>query len=192
MSRLEKWKANKWFYLAVLFLLVNAYGVFRMARPQPNTSRPVKVNAFQPDTGRSIGSDEMLKWTFSTDMVTATKTGSWSKTGPATIEPAIPGSFCWRTPNELWFRPSELWQECTAYRVQIEDELKSIEGRPIASPRGFKFHTAPLECKEWQLVELNASREATVRISFNAPVSLMDVPGHISIADPDGTPLPHP
>jgi hypothetical protein len=95
---------NRWFILATLFLLVNAYGVLHLVRTagRPDDRR-VRVLSFEAGEEGAVRASQPLHWRFSSAMVSPHRVGRWRLNGPVSFEPAASGRFCWLSECELTF-----------------------------------------------------------------------------------------
>ncbi|HBA85762.1 MAG TPA: hypothetical protein DCZ95_16895 [Verrucomicrobia bacterium] len=183
MNWLDK---NKWFALAALFLVINAWGIFRL-RPAAVVDNPAIFVSFEPGDGATISSNAVLAWQFSEAVATAAQVGQDSATAPATITPATPGRFRWTTPDRLEFRPLVEWPECHLFTARLAADFKGPAGKEIAPPRTFSFRTPALSLLSVRQANFTADRRVTLRLDFNAPVSPAVLSKYLELESPRDT-----
>ncbi|MCX6349808.1 MAG: hypothetical protein NTV79_09990, partial [Candidatus Aureabacteria bacterium] len=108
-----KWRRDRWFILGVLFLSVNAYGVFSLVRS--GRDRNEIAVAFSPGDERALRPGEELVWKFSEPMTAAEKVGRSAPEGTVVFDPPAEGSFTWTAPDTLTFSPRADWKKCSAF-----------------------------------------------------------------------------
>lgn len=158
--------ANRWFLLALIFLLVNGYGVWKLthggpAAPRETVARTaLEVAAFAPGENAVVADQTPLTWKFTRPVATTNV--------EARIEPGHPGAFVWASPTELRFEPAAPWKPCNRYRVVLDDRLADAAGTKLGGQREYHVQTAPLALVRVEQVNLTADREVSLRLVFNA------------------------
>ena len=159
---------GRWFWLAVAFLCVNAWGVWRAS----GGARPgaVWVRDFLPGPEAHVEGAAPLRWRFSAPMAAAAEIGRPPAETPVRFNPPVAGRFVWKSDRELTFTPDEPWPLCRAFEATLDEALADRRGRPISGERSFTVYSAPLNVL---LVEQAGASEdgATLRLVFNAAPS---------------------
>ncbi len=180
-------RPNRWFILALGFLLLNGYAVFRWLAG-PRSPGHVHAVLAEPENSQvQSGSRDVIHWRFSADMVTPSQTGHWADSGPVRFFPDIKGEFQWIDANRLAFRPAEDWPACIPCSAVFNEGLRSLGGRSLDGNRTTIFNTTPLELLDVR--QSNAAKGASVQLDFefNQPVSPSLLVKHLSIHDAAGT-----
>lgn len=183
MSAADCRSRNKWFVLASLFLLVNAWGVWRLSG-----RREVFRVSFHPGEGGTIAASEPLRWTFPAAMVEPGEIGAAPEEAPLTLRPPTPGRFVWTARDALSFAPEAPWRAGTAFVARWSPAFRAPGGAP-PEPRSFVFGTAALEWSGAAQEALSPDRRATLRLDFNAPVSAGALRATLRIETSDGRPV---
>ncbi len=176
---------NRWFAIAVLFLIVNTLGVILLlARFECGAKTGARAELISPAKGRLEGR-EPLRWWFDADMVGASETGRADQAGLLTMSPAVNGELAWTRSDELTFQPSNRWPPCTELNAILSGPLRSLDGRLFSSPQLFRLATAPLTLLGARQTDL---RNDSLKLSvvFNDLVSGPEAAEGISIQTPDG------
>ncbi len=157
-------KGHRWFVLGLCFLLLNGYAVFRWLGGQRNTG-PVRASLVAPEDGMvESGSRDVVRWRFSSDMVAIDRIGQWMDSGPVLFSPGVKGEFCWTAASELSFRPSDGWAACVPFAAVFEDDLRSLEGKPLDGNRTTAFQSSPLALLDVR--QSNVGDVASVQLDF--------------------------
>ncbi len=184
-----KWlDQNKWFVLAVLFLGVNAWGIFRL-RPPPDGGETQVFASFEPGDGGLIESNTPVAWTFSQAMVPEEAAGQELADGPIVFQPSVSGRFRWTSSDRLEFAPQAEWPAGTLFTASWAPALKSLSGKAPAPPRTFAFQTPALQLLEARQVQFDEDRRVTLRLAFNAAVTPAALLQHLLIESPKGQAL---
>jgi hypothetical protein len=181
----EKWRRDRWFVLATVFLLLNAYGVFTLVRNAGGRDG-VSVVAFSPGDERPVGEAEPLLFRFSEAMVSAEKIGGSASPGALSLDPRVEGEFAWTAADTLTFTPRENWKKCSLFDSRLDETLTSLSGRMIAGQRVFRFHSEPLRLLSVAQSNFNAERQATLRFEFNDAVSPSVLASALALASDRG------
>jgi uncharacterized protein YfaS (alpha-2-macroglobulin family) len=180
---------NKWFLLAVLFLMVNAWGVYRLQPPGVHEDSRSVFASFEPGDGAIVSSNEVLAWQFSEPVAHPAQVGRETSTGPVNIHPSVPGLFRWTAVDRLEFKPAAPWPECNAFTATFSPAFKGPSGKEMAPPRTFSFRTPALEWVSVRQANFTADRRVTLRLDFNAPVSPAALSKYLALESPKDTPL---
>lgn len=162
--------ANRWFLLALAFLAINGYGVWKLT--QHAAPSPCPADEAAELDGLCVvdfeGGDE-------NGVVTGKASLSWSFSAPVAtpgleprIDPPQPGEFSWPEPDRLVFTPSEPWRPCRTYTIRLDDHMAQADGKPLAGERSFEVGTPPLTLLRVEQVHCSPAREVTLRLFFNA------------------------
>jgi uncharacterized protein YfaS (alpha-2-macroglobulin family) len=178
---------NKWFVLAVLFLIVNTYGVIQVT----TSAREgwIRVAKFSAGAKGLVRDREPLAWIFSSAMALPEEIGHWTTEGPVSIEPAMPGRYCWVSERELKFEPVSAWQQCTPYRALMDDTLADLNGRTLRTHSRFTFQTPPLQMKAVSQVDFTRGRQCVLRLEFNSAPARPQLKDYVSLEDGRGNPI---
>lgn len=179
---------NRWFTLAILFLIVNTLGVMRLwTLPEPGSKTETLVELVSPANGHPMGSDP-LRWHFKTKMVDASETGKVARAGLLTMMPFVNGALTWTRTDELTFQPDRKWQPCSEFNALLSNSLRSLDGRPISGPLLFKLTTAPLTFLRARQADLRNDR-LKLRVVFNDMISAPEVAARVKVLTTDDRPL---
>ncbi|MBU4460725.1 MAG: hypothetical protein KJ579_09165, partial [Verrucomicrobia bacterium] len=163
---------GRWFAVALAFLALNAWGVWKMTRPAAAEAPRVIESPASPE-GVVTGT-QAVAWVFSSDMAGA---GPGQPAGEAVrLSPAVPGAFEWTGPRELVVRPDGEWPEATAFEAVLADTVVSAAGRAVDGDRIFRFRTAPLNLRTVEQAGLSPDRQVTLKLRFNCAPA----PGELS------------
>ena len=180
---------NRWFTIAVLFLIVNTLGVIKLwTRSDSGQTTELRAELVSPAKGRLAGC-EALRWRFSTNMVNASETGKVAQAGLLTIMPFVNGGLTWTRTDELTFQPERKWQPCSEFNALLSASLRSLDGRPLSSPPLFKLASAPLTILRARQADLRNDR-LKLRLVFNDLVSGPEAMARLKITTTDDKPLP--
>ncbi len=158
--------SNRWFFVALAFLLVNAWGVWRWTSRSGATGA-VWAREFAPGNDATVEGAAPLRWRFSAPMVAAEEVGRAPAEPPARLNPPVAGRFVWRSERELVFTPDDSWPLCREFDAQLDDALADRRGRPVGGERAFRFTTPPLQFLRAE--QAGAGDGAvTLRLIFNA------------------------
>ncbi len=169
-----------WFMLALAFLLVNAWGVWRWTGGGNLLAGFSSAVQFAAGDRFTIKGREPLSWSFPKDV----DTGSVDMK----LSPRAPGRIYWESPTELRFEPQANWPLCTEFEATITGGVRKADGTPCP-PTTFRFRTAPLQVTAAEQVGVNAQREAVVRIFFNAPPDRKSLQRMMTLSTPKKDPL---
>lgn len=160
-------RSSRWFWLALAFLVVNAWGVWRWTSGTRAPVGAVWVREFAPGNGARIEGAVPLRWRFSAPMVGAAEIGPAAEP-PAHLLPPVAGRFVWKDERELVFTPDEPWPLCQSFEVRLDDALTDRRGRPVSGERAFAVRTAPLQLVRVEQAGLGGDG-VQLRLTFNAP-----------------------
>lgn len=172
---------GRWFALALAFLALNAWGVWKMTRPAGD-SAPRVVEA-QGTDGVVTGS-QPVTWVFSADMAGAEPDAAAGT--PVRFTPPVPGTFEWTGPRNLVFRPDGEWPGATAIEAVLSDGLASASGRAVDGDRTFRFRTPSLNLLAIEQAGLTADRQVTLKLRFNHAPEPRSLPRHVELKTPGG------
>lgn len=184
MWKRVNWERDRWFLIAVLFLCVNGYGVFRLTSAD-GRSGPKAISFTAGEEG-VVNGEQSLVWKFSTDMVPEQEVGRWRVPGPVSVVPATDGRFCWTSARQLTFQPAVPWRACTAYDARLDSDLSDVEGRPLRAPTTFAFNTQPLKVVNMAQAGFSADQRCTLRLEFNSPPVHTRLKEYVTIKDAGG------
>ena len=172
--------------LAVMFLLVNGYGVFRVAeylRQDPGTVRVVAVS----HSGENyLQKSDEIRWEFSAEMAGPDEVDRWLEIGPVRFTPRVPGHFCWDRPDRLTFIPAQPWTACRFLVATLDEDLTSRDGRRLAGGRVFEMGTEPLRLLTVNQTNISHRRRLSLRLEFNGPVPEDLLDASLSLSGPGG------
>lgn len=163
---------RKWFWLACLFLILNAvWYVHWMARGdgQGGTPRLTEIRAGDDGVARA---DAPVLLTFSTAMIGDLECGKPLAAGMPAIEPAVAGTWTWLNPRQLQFVPAGPWNACTEYQVRFPPGLVNAAGRRVSLPEPPRFHSDGLKLLETKIATTMQGGEFSLVLLFNAAPNL--------------------
>ncbi|MEA1926939.1 MAG: MG2 domain-containing protein, partial [Candidatus Auribacterota bacterium] len=181
-------RRNRWFWLAVMFLLINGYGVFRVTEYLRSVSGSGGVRVISVSHGEGDylqGSDE-IHWEFSSEMAGPDEVDRWLEIGPVRFIPRVHGHFCWDRPDRLTFIPAQSWTACRSLVATLDEDLTSREGRALAGRRVFEMGTEPLRLLAVSQTDISRRRRVSLRLEFNGPVPEDLLDASLSLAGPGG------
>lgn len=172
--------ADRWFLLALAFLCVNAWGVWRIAGRRAAEAAPAVV--FSAEEGVALTNKAPLVWTFTSAM--RPPAGGLP---PVAFRPPLTGLFEWRTTRELTFAPSQPWTAGRAYEAELSDLLVSESGSPVGERlRRSRFRTAPLALLGAVRKSVEPDRSLVLELRFNAPVRPAVAEDYVRLQLPGG------
>ena len=181
-------KQNRWFILALCFLLLNGVAVFRWLGG-PREAATIRSALVVPESGRvAAGSRDELRWRFTAPMATTSQIGQWTESGPVRFLPEIDGEYCWVAPDELAFRPRSGWPPCSRISAITHDDLRGLDGRPWSGEAVAAFETTPLALVDVRQSSLPTDGQLELDLEFNAPVMNGDFYRFLKLETPDGKP----
>lgn len=172
--------------LAVLFLLINGYGVFRVAEYLCRETGTVRVVAVSHSEGNYLENSDEIRWDFSSEMAGEDEVDHWLEIGPVRFSPKVSGHFCWDRPDRLVFIPSRPWTLCRSLVATIDDDLNSRDGRQLAGSRVFEMGTEPLRLLTVSQTDISHRRRVSLRLEFNGPVPGDLLEASLSLSGPGG------
>lgn len=175
-----------WFWLAITFLLINGYGVFRVTEYLCLDSRNVRVISVTPGEDQSLRDSDSIKFGFSSEMVAPDMVNRRLETVPARLSPHVTGEFCWDRPDRLKFIPSRPWEACLSLVVTLNRELTARDGRELSGPRVFEVRSEPLRILSADQNDIDNRRRVFIRLEFNSPVSPAALLSSLTINGPAG------
>ncbi len=179
------WRRDRWFVLAVVFLAINAYGVYSAVKSSAGREG-VSVVSFLPSDERPVGPSEPIRIRFSEAMVAPERAGSSASPSLLSFEPRVEGALTWAAPDTLLFAPRASWKKCYLFTVRLDPALRSLSGRPLVGERSFRFRSEPLRLLSVAQSNLNAERRATLRFEFNDAVSPAALAAALSLENARG------
>lgn len=183
-------RGNRWFVLAVLFLLVNTWGVVKWtSRPRAGV-RYVAATFLPGENATLTGRTEAVSWEFSEAMVPAAALGPVADAAPVALSPAVPGVFAWERPDRLVFRPAGEWPECSRFTATLDRERRSLAGARMAPPASFSFRSAPLRLLRADQREFLPDGSVVLQLRFSAPVSPAALEHAMRLVSPGGEHIP--
>ncbi|MBN2684712.1 MAG: hypothetical protein JXR40_05490 [Pontiellaceae bacterium] len=181
----RKTKMNRWFFLALGFLIINAAAVIVWLSDKEDPD--VHAELITPKSGQvAADTRDELHWRFSADMVSSNQVGKAESTGPIIFSPEIKGDFKWISPREFSFRPTSPWKVCSPYSAVFTDELRSLDGRPLDGTRTTAFRSDPLTLVDIRQASLPGNGNIYVDVEFNAAVHLPELWKHLKVLDAEG------
>lgn len=99
------------------------------------------------------------------------------------IEPEVAGRYKWQGSQICSFIPDRQWQAGRQYRVRVNPDLKSLEGKTLKQEHTFTFHGKIIPLR------LNYTRpynnhtigyQPKIKLSFNYPIDLTVLKRHLS------------
>jgi len=106
---------------------------------------------------------------------------------PLKFRPAVEGTAKWVAPNKLYFTPKAPLQPATRYDVDFgPGGLRTVDGSLVAGMQHFTFHLPALCFERITMMNLSPSREVTMRLDFNAPVSPVRLRGFLTVYNDSG------
>ena len=179
-------KRNRWFLLAVLFLLINGYGVFRVTEYLRRDTGSVRVVAVSHSDGDYLRKSDEIRWDFSSEMAGPDEVDRWLEIGPVRFTPRVNGHFCWDRPDQLVFIPAQPWGYCRSLIATLDEELTSRDGRKLAGRRVFEMGSEPLRLLTVSQTDISHRRRVSLRLEFNGPVPEDLLEAYLSLAGPGG------
>ncbi len=179
-------KSNRWFWLAVLFLLINGYGVFRVTEYFRQAGGGVRVISVVPGEGKYLQRSDEIQWVFSSEMAGPDEVDRWLEIGPVRFTPQVPGHFCWDRPDRLSFIPAQPWTACWTIIATLDEDLTSRDGKALAGKRVFEMGTEPLRLLTAGQTDIGHRRRVSLRLEFNGPVSAESLASELTLAGPGG------
>ncbi len=176
---------GKWFLLALAFLAVNTWAVWKMV-PREARLAPAAHKAFFSDEGATVYSNATIAWEFSVPMVKPDKVGQPATEGPVRFQPPVRGQYTWQTPNRLEFAPDDNWPPCLMFQALLSESLQNADGRPWTGGREFHFQTEPLQLDRVEQADLSPDRAMTVRLLFNAAPDPRALSGYLFMSNSEG------
>ncbi len=164
-----------WFALAVAFLAVNVAGWYGA------THRPAlaAVLSAATESGDTIATEsEPLVWAFSDDLR--------PDDAPATLTPAIAGTFEWASPRKLVFTPDRVWPAGLEVKAQLSATLRTADGRPMEPYAPLTVQTPEPELQAVSVQGLSSDRLATLRLAFNGTPDADSIRAHLDLQDTAG------
>ena len=183
-------KQHRWFILGLCFLLLNGFAVFRWLGGHWNRADAHVTLLAPADSRLEAGSSDVIRWSFSDEMVPLERVGSTAESGPVRLLPDVPGEFCWTTTQELTFRPLEPWPPCSRYSVIMDKGLQSLDDRMVAGDHITALSTTPLALLDVRQSSLPTSGQLQLDLDFNAPVSVRDLKKCMSVKTATDQTLP--
>ena len=181
--------SNRWFAIAVLFLIVNTLGVILFfARSDYGGSAGPRAELVSPADNRIEGRMP-LRWSFGADMVAPHETGRVDIAGLLTILPPVNGELAWTRTRELTFQPAGNWPPCQEFNALLSGSLRSLDGRLLPSPALFQLATAPLTLLNARQTDLR-NNSLKLRLVFNDLVSGPEAASNLSVLAMNDKPLP--
>ncbi len=164
---------GKWLLLALAFLAVNSYAVWKLThkpaqRVAAESPATFHVVSFSKTENAVVENREPLKWIFSHDVVTADEIGKKQTHGPMFFRPALSGSFVWKSARELEFVPSHPWPLCQMFDARIDDNLVAARGAKFDGPRSWHFRSESMKLVDLKQIDCSADRCLALRLVFNA------------------------
>jgi hypothetical protein len=112
--------------------------------PEAGQEGPLEVLRYSPEGEVELA--PKLSITFSKPMVAVTGQQDAAETVPATIEPAVEGSWRWIGTRTALFEPDgERFPMATDYKVSVPSSLTSANGDKLDEGSSFGFSTPPVE-----------------------------------------------
>lgn len=175
-----------WFALALAFLALNAWGVWKVTRPA--AAEAPRVIEGPAATDGLVTGNQAVAWIFSADMAGAepgTPAGE-----PVRFSPPVPGTFEWTGPRDLVFQPEGEWPGATVFEAVLADALASTAGRAVDGDRIFRLRTAPLNLRTVEQAGLTPDRQVTLNLRFNFAPAPGDLSKFIELKTRAGAPVP--
>lgn len=173
--------AGRWFLLALAFLAVNAWGVWKLAALRTSNAAASHVAEFSAEEDAGVKDREPLTWVFSADMV-ADNAAQANET--LRFAPPVEGTFEWASRRKLMFTPASPWPPCRLMEASLKDGMCDAQGRAVSGDRMFRFQTPPLNLESLEQADLNAQRCAVLRLIFNAPPDRTALAKHLRLSTP--------
>ncbi len=190
MRNIREWIGReRWFVLAVLFLLLNTYGILRLTGRPLGHGGEIRITDVSPDPDRPLTGRDQIRWTFNAGMTDDAGIGIGLPEDPFIFTPHVPGRYHWESPRTLVFVPASEWSPCRRYLADPTKDLIIPEGKTFRSGPAFEFRTEPLRLMEMGQADISPSRELALRLVFNAPVSRASFQGAFSLLGPSGKPV---
>jgi hypothetical protein len=167
-------EGRRWFLLALAFLALNGYAVWKLTRSAVTAAGPFACVSFLPGEAAPVHGIEPLAWTFSAPASTGVT---------ARLDPVWPGRFRWTSPTELRFEPHAPWQACRVFRATLDERLRGAAGQPFSGNTVFRFASKPLQILDVQQVHLSPERQLTLRVVFNAEPDRRLIPKHLFLSE---------
>ena len=182
MKALQWLDRNKWFIVACVFLGINAFGIFY--RGSPGSFGGQKLFAeFKPGADAEFLGRDCLTWIFTEPMVSEGRIGDEAEGEPVVITPAVEGSLRWIDRDCLQFKPSANWPPASTFTAKLADNIKSVAGSRLMSPRSCSFHTEALCLKSISQADWTAEGEVLLKIQFNQKVSPKVLEKYLQVQD---------
>jgi alpha-2-macroglobulin len=169
--------SRPWFFLALGFLLVNSYAVWKWTQaPAAGVYSKALVVAFETDP-RLVTNRQPLVWIFNQPTTTATGDVSEIENPPFRIDPPIPGRFSWPSHQRLVFEPDAPWPACQVFRARPSATLEAAGATEVS------FNSEPLALLSVEQENLSPAREATFRFVFNGAPDSSQLPKYLHLSE---------
>ncbi len=183
---------NRWWSLSLLFLLVNALGLWRalflwdahLGRLDGGARLKSSPAAEQVVVGRAP-----LRWVWTAPVVADEAVGQIPPSAPVTFDPPQRGRFVWVSDRVLEFQPSEDWPAARRVRHELNTTLTNNLGRVMAFAHSGSLLGPELQLLSARVQRLDAQDQLQVSLVFNAPVSADAVRAHLDLHDATGNRL---
>ncbi|MGM0556296.1 MAG: alpha-2-macroglobulin family protein [Myxococcota bacterium] len=149
------------------------------ARPDAEeTTKEFRVRRYAPEGDVKLARQVSL--TFSAPVVDVTSQTEASKTAPATIEPAVEGTWRWVGTKTALFVPEEgRFPMATDYEVATDEDLESANGEPLEEGASFAFSTPTLKLEQHWPTGSGHDLQPTLFLGFNQRIDAEQLQQHI-------------
>ncbi|RLT21645.1 MAG: hypothetical protein DWI30_07360 [Chloroflexi bacterium] len=211
ITPITPWQPDTRYLLTITPTLHMATDV-KMEQPwnmQFTTAPSLHVETLIPaDQSYDVALSSLAVMRFSQPMVTATQLTQPVTTDLLHITPPISGTLTWIDPKTLVFRPTH-WQADRGYTITSTPQLRDLQGRSLATPLTWKFHTiatrideiipannsqnvaliTPITFRVTGVVDVNLLRNS-IAITPPTPTTIDITPGENDSVNVIITPLP--
>ena len=178
--------------IGLMTLLLGAC-LFYIVRGNVGAKTRYSVNTFAPQ-------GEVPQWTdfsitFSEGIVDKSRVGTEVPVEALRFTPAVQGTARWVAPDRIGFFLDAPLAPAAQYTVKLTSEINPSEVFQLTGQKEFEFATEPFAVQQTRM-EFNTdeSREHAIgvgTITFNYPVTTVDLKAHLSIELDDGTEIPY-
>ncbi len=183
---IDNGRRGKWWWIAtciIIFMGLNAFGIFRISSLIKRASYSLRVESFVPQGKTTPETQIMVR--FTKDMVEEQDIGKVLSNAPVKFNPSIAGRFQWSGKRELKFLSDEKLKTASIYTAAFIPEISALDGTPLSGKDTFSFQTPPLD-----LIEIKQGISSDLRPSFtlrfNDQISPGDLQKYLEIRDSRG------
>ncbi|MBI4833612.1 MAG: hypothetical protein HY811_02165 [Planctomycetes bacterium] len=174
-----------WTIFITAFLVINAFGIWKIISVIEREQKFLVVKSFTPDGPADRNEHVIIR--FNKEVVDSTAAGKdLPQPYPVKFTPEIAGQCRWTDTRTLEFTPSEPLCQATEYTAELLSSLRALDNSPLPEKAVYTFSTGALGLERVWQVAVENNRTVVIALEFSDEVAPADLATHLKIENAQG------